>query len=95
MFCDYNSLANYAGTLSRDFGNLTKIITSFEDSMNSIMSLNMWDSETRDYLFSLYKNLQNNFDIVNNKFNNINQYVDMVINNYKNLDAQLGSAFGG
>ena len=88
MYCDYNALKEYANFLNKTFNSFNDTISNLEDTLENILSVNNWDTKTRDYVLKEYKTLENNFLIITNKFNNINLYIDKVINNYKALDEQ-------
>ena len=93
MYCDYEALKDYANILNKNFNTINNAIINFESALQTAMSLNSWDSPTRDYIFGLYNSLKVNFEVISNKFNNINLYLDSVINNYKFAEQQMASFF--
>lgn len=92
MYCDYNALAGYATTLNNNFNQIKKAMTSIESSFKTIVSSNNWNADTRDYFYEMLSTVFNNFDALNNKFMNVTQYLDNVIDNYKSFDS---ASFGG
>lgn len=89
MYCDYNALADYAAILNKNFNEIKNAMNSIENSLKTIYAIRNWDSETRDYFFSMCDSLYNNFDALNNKFMNVTQYLDSVIDNYKSFEASM------
>ena len=94
MYCDYEALKDYAISLNKDFNNCTKAIMGIENSFKTITNINTWNSDTRDYYLEMVNKILTNFDIINNKFNNINQYIDSVITNYQEAEREMMGVFG-
>lgn len=86
MYCDYEALEDYATALNRTFNSMIKSVNSIEDSFKTATSTNAWDSITRDCLIDMCKTLYSDFDAINDKFANINQYLDSVVSNYRAFD---------
>ncbi len=86
MYCDYKALDDYTATLNRNFNSVVKSFNGIEDNLKSAVNTNNWNSETRDYYAKLCDSIYNNFDAVNNKFMNIKQYLENVVNNYQQFD---------
>lgn len=91
--CDYEALKSYAITLNKDFNTIRNAISHFENAMEIATGFSVWDSPTREYYLDLYNSLKENFEIIFDKFNNINQYLDTVIDNYKSAEEQMSSFF--
>jgi uncharacterized protein YukE len=94
MKCDYDALIDYATVLNQKFNNIKNAISDIESSASTIYNTTNWNSETRDYFVEQFSTMLDNFDTINNKFLNITQYIDTVIDNYKQLESQLSGYFG-
>lgn len=95
MECDYNALIGESTNLRRKFNNINNKMLALEDANKKICSNSNWNSQTRDYYNDLFNEMKNNFDTLFDKFNNINNYLETVINNYKSFDRKASSLFGG
>ena len=95
MKCDYKALINYSITLNKNLKMIADAIFQYENAFKDLSTLSNWNSETRDYIVEKERNLSENFEIINDLINNVNQYVDSVINNYQALEQQMNSMFGG
>lgn len=93
MYCNYNALAECAIKLNKNFKEVSKSISNIENSVSLINSY--CHSDTRDYFYEKFQKLQDDFDIITNQFQNINQYIDQVINNYKSAENDMMNIFGG
>ena len=89
MKLDYEALEQLNIKLNKTFSNINKNFSDITSSLETITSLNNWDSETRDYFMTFYNEIQNNFNIISDKFSNIYQYLDSVVNNYRLTEQQL------
>jgi len=88
MYCNYVALADYEATLNRNLNILRNALNSIESSLKVISSTSNWNSETRDYFTEKCESIYDNIDILNNKFLNIIQYLDTVIDNYSKIDSK-------
>ncbi len=86
MRFDYEEVLSNAIKLNRCFKNITTNLDKIEKNNKSLCSSSNWNSKAQEHFQDNFNNLKNSFDIINNKFNNINLYIDNVINNYKSLD---------
>lgn len=85
MKMEYNgeALKSYANSLNKNFISLRNTMNDIETTIKSLTSTNTWDAKTRDYFLSMVENIYANFDILNNRYMNINQYLDNVISSYE------------
>lgn len=74
--------------LSNAFSKISNSISSIEEQYNKAISKQNWNSDTRDYYNNEVKGLKKDFDCVRNKFSNVNQYLENVINNYKAFEGK-------
>lgn len=95
MYCDYDKLIEYSILLNNLFNQITNVIGIIEDANKTIYASRNWNSETRDYYFKAYDVMLKNYDILLNKFRNVTEYLDVLINNYKTFESQVSASFGG
>lgn len=95
MQCDYKALIDYASLLNKQFNQIENAMLNIETSFKNIVSTTNWNSTTQWYFFQIYNKMKANYDNIVNKFNNINIYLDQVINNYIAFEQSMMNAFGG
>ena len=88
MRFDTDGMLSDSVTLKSVLDSITTDLDKIEESLSIITNTDNWDAESRDYLKEESKRLKYNFDEVNNKFHNINQYVNVVIDNYVVVEGQ-------
>ncbi len=93
MDCDYNALMKESIELSNMFKEISSSLQSLEDTYKAIVNQFTWNSDTRNYFSNKTKLIMANDDCVNDKFLNIRQFLDQVIDNYSTADSQLGSLY--
>ena len=87
MYCDYNKLIDCSLGLNSEFNNILNSFKDIESSFSLVTNSGVWDSKTKDFIVDKFENIKSSFDIVNNQFNNVQQYLDLVISNYQKLDS--------
>ncbi len=96
MQCDYNALKEYASLLNKRFNQIRESMNDIENSYKDIVSTNNWSSITREYFYlDNYSKMLINYDTLQNKFNNVNLYLEQVINNYIAFEQAMSQSFGG
>lgn len=93
MYCDYIELANYTVKLNSLFNQISDTMNLLEVSYKTIYNGSNWNSETRNYFLEKTKEVFVNMESINNKFFNIKQYLDTVVDNYTEADQKLGNFF--
>lgn len=86
MKCDYEALAELETKLNKYFNNMIEAMDNMEDANKAIYNSSNWSSVAKDYYQDEFKQMLTNFDNIVNKFMNIRQYLDQVINDYASLD---------
>ncbi len=93
MYCDYDALEQYSNTLNSTFNEIIDIMNDIEESYKTISNTSNWQSLTSTYFRDATKNITSNIDIINNKFYNVKQYLDTVVDNYHNTEDSLSNLF--
>ena len=83
MRCNYDELEVCSHNLDDRFNNIKLLLDDIKDSYSKVLSLSNWDSETRDYFYKKNEIINNNYDILCDKFDNVIEYLELVANNYK------------
>ena len=88
MKCDYDKLINENMNLNSNFNTVMNALTDLDKSLKNVTNASNWDSKVKnDFNDSAVKSFLNNYDNINSKFININDYLAVVITNYKQLDS--------
>ncbi len=85
-YCDYNILESYAEELKTNFNGLNNSLNNIDMSIKSITNSSNWDSQTKEYVLSLYTTMQDNFNIIANRLKNISDYLENVVGNYRVME---------
>ena len=90
---DTEVLKEQKDRLNREFNGLSNIISDVLSTNNSIRNGSVWSSISSEHYSELYKAVEDNYAILKDKFNNVIDYIDSVINNYDNLNSGAAKSF--
>lgn len=89
MEIDDTALSEYINDLKKNFKSIENIFSQIQESLDLIYSRISWSGLSRDYFFDVCKKLLDDFKIIQEKFLNISQYVDSVLDNFHEFNSQL------
>lgn len=90
---DNDALRDYFNKLESVFNSLKDTVDSFNEANKKIYSSSVWNSMTRDYYQSNYKEILNNSSILKSKLRNVSNHVNDVIENYEIMERNLENLF--
>ncbi len=93
MYCDYNELANYNIKLNQLFNEINDTMDALEASYKTIYNNANWNSETSNYFNNQTKQVFANMESINTKCFNIKNYIDIIVENYREADSSLDKFF--
>jgi len=83
---DESGILSHGAEVSIAFDYIKKIDEDITENLKSILDEGVWKSDTRDTLDSKVIKLYNNFDAENAHFDNVKEFLDMVVSNYVSSD---------
>ncbi len=95
MKIDVEKLSDYAGNLKTEYSKLEDVMSNIETSLNNVNNSTNWDSPAKEELNKMAKVIINNFEIWFNKQNNVNTYLQEVIENYNTSLNKMTDIFAG
>lgn len=93
MDVNYQALIAEKERLAKLFNQANKTLQELEASYKKVTSASTWNSLAKTYYSEKIKKLESNFDIVNDQFRNIQNYLETVIDNYQQVERDLINSF--
>ena len=86
--CDYNVLNDLSMEQNNLFRTLNECLDDLEITIKSATNTADWESKARDYLSEEFNKFKESFNVVNNRCNNINQFLIQAVDLYSSVDSQ-------
>lgn len=87
MKFDFNTMRQCNTMLSSKLMNFIYEMQKIESANKAICSDNVWNAKTKDYYKGLFETMKKNFDACVNIENNVENYLDTVVQNYTSFDS--------
>ncbi len=89
MNCDYGALESEKNNLIKEFNLIKTDMSQFISSSQTICKSDVWTSDVEDEFSKLLNGVVDNFGIVTDQFNNVNLYINTVVENYRTVENRL------
>jgi len=71
---------------------IREVFSSIDNNIDSINGTELWYGKTQDTLCKKYFEFRENYEFINNSFENYIKFLKIVLNDYKNAENKINSS---